>query len=56
MTFSSYEKVTGVIRDIRSGGSCCSLLISVDTDGEIVNFVVSGDTIVVDNISIRRNW
>ena len=54
MTFSSYEKVTGVIRDIRSGGSCCSLLISVDTDGEIVNFVVSGDTIVVDNTRLRR--
>ena len=54
MTFSSYEKVTGVIRDIRSGGSCCSLLISVDTDGEIVNFVVSGDTIVVDNTRLRQ--
>lgn len=50
MTYASYEKVVGMIRDIRSGGSCCSIVISVDTEGEIVNFVVSPDTIVVDNI------
>lgn len=54
MTYSSYEKITGIIRDIRSGGSCCSVLISIDTEGEIVNFVVSADTMVVDNIRLRR--
>lgn len=54
MMFSSYEKVTGVIRDIRNGGSCCSMIIAVDTEGEVVNFVVSGDTGVVDNVRLRR--
>ena len=54
MTYASYEKVVGMIRDIRSGGSCCSIVVSVDTEGEIVNFVVSPDTIVVDNIRLRR--
>ena len=54
MMFSSYKKVTGVIRDIRSGGSCCAMVISVDTEGEIVDFVVSGDTMVVDNVRLRR--
>lgn len=54
MMFSSYKNVTGVIRDIRNGGSCCSMIISVDTEGEIVDFVVSGDTMVVDNVRLRR--
>ena len=54
MTYASYEKVVGIIRDIRSGGSCCSIVVSVDTESEIVNFVVSPDTIVVDNIRLRR--
>ena len=54
MTFSSYKKVTGVIRNLQNGGSCCSLLISVSVDEEIVNFVVSGDTTVVDNVRLRR--
>ena len=54
MMFSSYKKVTGVIRDIRSGGSCCAMVISVDTEGEIVDFVVSADTMVVDNVRLRR--
>ena len=54
MTFSSYEKVTGVIRNIRNGGSCCSMIVSVAANGETVNFVVSGDTIVVDCARLRR--
>lgn len=54
MMFSSYEKVTGVIRNIQNGGSCCSLLISVSVEDETVNFIVSGDTIVVDQVRLRR--
>ena len=30
------------------------MVISVDTEGEIVDFVVSGDTMVVDNVRLRR--
>lgn len=54
MIFTSYEKVTGVIRNIRSGGSCCSWLVSVAVDKETVNFVVTGETIVIDNVRLRR--
>ena len=54
MTFSSYEKITGVIRNIRNGGSCCSMIISVSSSGETVDFVVSGDTIVIGNARLRR--
>ena len=43
-----------MIRNLQNGGSCCSLLISVSVDEEIVNFVVSGDTTVVDNVRLRR--
>lgn len=52
--FSSYEKITGVIREIQNGGSCCSMVIAVDNGEEITNFIVSGDTIVIDNLRLRR--
>ena len=44
MDYSSYQQVTGVIQEIRRGNSCCDLLISIRTDNETVNFMVSGDT------------
>ena len=54
MDFSSYQQVTGVIQEIRRGSSCCDQMISLMTDNETVNFVVSGDTKVVDNTRLRR--
>lgn len=54
MNYRSYQKVIGVIQDIRRGSSCCTQLISVKTDNGIVNFVMSGATMVVDNIRLRR--
>ena len=54
MDYSSYQQVTGVIQEIRRGNSCCDLLISIRTDNETVNFMVSGDTKIVDNTRLRR--
>ena len=54
MDYSSYQQVTGVIQEIRRGNSCCDLLISTRTDNETVNFMVSGDTKIVDNTRLLR--
>lgn len=54
MAFESYRKITGVIRAIVTGDSCCSQVISIMTDNGIVNFNVSMNTIIVDNIRLRR--
>ncbi|WP_251387418.1 hypothetical protein [Mediterraneibacter agrestimuris] len=54
MAFESYRKITGVIRAIVTGDSCCHQMISIMTDNGIVNFNVSMNTIIVDNIRLRR--
>lgn len=54
MNGSVYQKVVGVIQDIRRGNSCCTQLVSIRTNNGIINFVVSGDTMVIDNVRLRR--
>ena len=50
MDYSSYQQVTGVIQEIRRGNSCCTQIITIMTDNEAVNFLVSGDTRIIDNM------
>lgn len=54
MAYESYQKITGVIRDIVSGDSCCNQVVSLMTENGIVNFNVSMDTKIIDNVRLRR--
>ncbi len=54
MAYENYQKVIGTIQEISRGDSCCSQMISVMTDNGIVNFIVSGETQIIDNIRLRR--
>jgi len=54
MDYSSYQQITGVIQEIRRGNSCCTQIITITTDNEAVNFLVSGDTRIIDNMRLRR--
>ena len=56
MDSSVYQKVIGTIENIRRGTSCCTLLVSVREENgqEEIQFVVSGDTLVIDNVRLRR--
>lgn len=54
MAYENYQQVTGVITEINRGNSCCSQMISVRTNSEIINFIVSGDTRIIDSVRLRR--
>ena len=54
MAFESYERVTGIIQSVAAADSCCNQLVSVMTEDGIVNVHVSMDTIIVDNVRLRR--
>lgn len=54
MAYETYQKITGVIRSIEAGNSCCNQIVSLATNNGIVNFNVSKNTIVVDNVRLRR--
>lgn len=54
MAYETYRQVTGTIRDISRGDDCCRLLISVMTDKEMVQFVVSQDTQIIDSARLRN--
>ncbi|MBY0758201.1 MULTISPECIES: hypothetical protein [Sellimonas] len=53
MAFVSYQKVTGIIQNIRNGSSCCTLIVSIMTQNGTVNMAVSQDTMVVDCVRLR---
>ena len=54
MAYETYGKVVGVIRNISRGNSCCSFLATIQTETETVNFVVTGETMVIDQVRLRR--
>ena len=54
MDYTSYQFVIGTIRDISMGESCCTWMVTVQTDTENINFVVTGDTRIIDNVRLRR--
>lgn len=53
MAYETFEKVEGIIQGIDRGDDCCSMTVSLISDSDIVNVVVSGDTAVVDNVRLR---
>lgn len=54
MAYETYENIIGIIQDIRKGNSCCTQMISVQTESEMVNFVVSGDTQIIHSVRLRK--
>lgn len=55
MEYDTYLMVTGVIREISMGNSCCSWMVTVATDdSDTVNFIVTGETQIIDNVRLRR--
>lgn len=54
MDATIYGKVTGIIREIRMGESCCTWRVGVQTDAETIYFIVTGETTIIDNVRLRR--
>ncbi len=55
MAYENYQQVTGVITEINRGNSCCSQMVSVRTNSEVINFIVSADNTLRLNISPMTN-
>lgn len=53
MAYETFEKIEGVIQSINRGDSCCSMMLSLISNSNIVNIVVSGDTTIIDNVRLR---
>lgn len=53
MAYETFEKIEGVIQSINRGDSCCSMMLSLISNSNIVNVVVSGDTTIIDNVRLR---
>lgn len=55
MNYRSLVPVIGTIRNISPmSGECCSQMVSVDTRDGQIDFVVSPDTLVIENIRLRQ--
>ena len=53
MAYETFEKIEGMIQSINRGDSCCSMMLSLISNSNIVNVVVSGDTTIIDNVRLR---
>lgn len=53
MAYETFEKIEGIIRNISMGDSCCSILVSVSHESNIINIAVTGDTVIIDNVRLR---
>lgn len=54
MEYQAYQKVTGVIQQIRNTESCCRQMVTVMSEDGEVNFIVTGDTTIIDSVRLRR--
>ena len=53
MAYETFEKVEGIIQGINRGDSCCTMMLSVISGSDIINVVVTGETIIIDNVRLR---
>ena len=53
MAYENFQSVEGIIQSINRGDSCCSMMVSLISNSNIVNVVVTGETMVVDNVRLR---
>lgn len=54
MRYSKYKNITGTIRSIQIGTTCCITTLNLRNDRENVNFVVTGDTRIIDCTQLRK--
>lgn len=54
MESANYQSIVGTIQNIIGGDNCCTQMVSLMTDSGTVNFIVSAQTIVIDNVRLRR--
>ncbi len=54
MAYETYGQINGVIREIQRGDSCCSQILRLDTENGEVRFTVMADTMVIENVRLRR--
>ena len=53
MAYETFEKIEGIIQGINRADSCCSMVVSLISDSNIVNVVVTGETTIIDNVRLR---
>ena len=53
MAFETFQSVEGIIIGINRGDSCCTMMVSLISNSNIVNVIVTGETTVVDNVRLR---
>ena len=53
MAYETFEKIEGVIQSVNRGDSCCTMMLSVISGSSIINVVVDGETMVIDNVRLR---
>ena len=53
MAYETFEKIEGMIQSINRGDSCCSMMLSLISNSNIVNVVVSGATTIIGNVRLR---
>lgn len=53
MAFETFQSVEGVITRINRGDNCCSMMVSMISNSNIVNVIVTGETTVIDNVRLR---
>ena len=53
MAYETFERVEGIIQSINRGDSCCTMMVSLVSNSNIVNAVVTGETVIVDNVRLR---
>lgn len=54
MANTSLVPIVGTIRNVENiSGECCSQMLTIRTPEEVVNFVVSPETTVIDSIPLR---
>ena len=54
MAYENFEKVVGIIQEIRSGSDCCSQMVSLMTEQGEVNLILSPQTQVIGSVRLRR--
>ena len=53
MAYETFEKAEGIIQGISRGDSCCSMMLSVISGSSIINIIVTGETVIIDNVRLR---
>lgn len=53
MPYETFQKIEGIIQSISRGDSCCTFMLSVISDSGVINVIVDGETIVIDNVRLR---